>query len=207
MTGCTISKLILTLLGFLPQVSALGVESETSVIDESIGPRLAVQGIPQPGFGLQSPIEFSDQLDSGSTSGSAKRTADGSPYTHFVDNSHPNSTDSSNAFGTTERPRKTLPENISAGSIVEIRGGPYVTSDISLEGLRGTSDNPIFIHGDDSKPVFRHIDDGDAWTLRIERASYINIENLHFDGSELPDRSRHKPSAIMIEGSDHVSLN
>jgi hypothetical protein len=211
--GARPAKLILTLLGLLLQSSVFGVEANVGSERESVGmeepaaPRPGVLGIPQPSFGGHSPTEFFDQRNPDNESGERKRTADGSLYTHFVDNSHAKSTDWSNTFGTTERPRKTLPRDISAGSIVEIRGGPYETSDISLNGMRGTKERPIFIHGDISKPLIRHIDEGDAWTLRIENASYVNIENLHFDGSELPERSRKKPSAIMVDSSDHISLN
>ena len=59
------------------------------------------------------------------------------PYTHYVDNTHSASTDTSNPNGSPAKPRKTIPSSLSAGAVVEVHGGPYsYSSSPPLDDLR-----------------------------------------------------------------------
>ena len=93
------------------------------------------------------------------------------PYTHYVDNMHPNATDDYNPRGTHKRPRMSLPSTISKGSIVEIHGGPYGHAHYHANG---TKENPIYIRGvREKEPIIEG-------TLRIGGSYYI-IEDIDFD--------------------------
>jgi hypothetical protein len=68
------------------------------------------------------------------------------PGFYYVDNTHPSSTDAVQ-YGHPLVPRKSIPTAIAAGSVVEVRGGPYTTSlNISVGG-NGTAIAPIFYRG------------------------------------------------------------
>ena len=114
-------------------------------------------GIPEPEFGIHETHGMYDgqTYDFGSGPEPYKDAGNG-PYTHYVDNTDPNSTDSSNPFGTVSKPRKSIPSNLSnglpAGSVVEVHGGPYEHSVIIRAA--GSADLPIFIRGVDI-PEFR----------------------------------------------------
>lgn len=71
------------------------------------------------------------------------------PATIFVDNTHPASADGSNPGNSPERPRKSIPEELPAGAVVEVRGGPYSygsTGYIVVRG-HGTAIQPIVVRG------------------------------------------------------------
>ena len=98
-------------------------------------------------------------------------------YTHWIDNTHPSATDTSNPTGTPSVPRLTFPTmtGLAAGSVVQVRGGPYTGSTLNINGA-GTVSEPIFITG------------GTAYSgaelrraIRVNgAASYIIIEGLLF---------------------------
>ncbi|RUM57071.1 MAG: hypothetical protein DSY40_01250, partial [Nautilia sp.] len=66
------------------------------------------------------------------------------PYSHYVDNSV-ECADFINPYGDQAKPRCTVPEDLSPGSVVELHGGPYQS--LWLEGVNGSREKPIFIRG------------------------------------------------------------
>jgi hypothetical protein len=82
-------------------------------------------GIPQPEFGIyEKHTMYSDKtFDFGSGPQPYKDAGNG-PYTHYVDSTHANATDTANPFGTAGKPRKSFPSTITAGSVVEVHGRP-----------------------------------------------------------------------------------
>jgi hypothetical protein len=151
-------------------------------------------GIPEPSFGIRE-THYMYQLQSGETCSThpkkcfnfgsgpqAYHDAGNGPYSHYVDNTAPNATDSNNPFGNHALPRKTFPDlnTLPAGSVVEIHGGPYVGSVIGssqhLATQNGTKDQPIFFRGYSAanKPVL------DTIGSFMIRGPYIIVENLKF---------------------------
>lgn len=93
-------------------------------------------GIPTPEFGINETVESVYGSDA--------------YFTHYVDNSRPNATDTNNPNGSPTTPRATIPTTLSAGSVVEVRGGPYEAAGgtgIRNFQLSGTVTQPIFIRG------------------------------------------------------------
>lgn len=93
---------------------------------------LPLDGIPDPTFGIEETVE--------SVYGSDDY------FTYYVDNTHPSATDDGNPYGTPELPRLTIPEDLVAGDVVEIHGGPYVGDELDFRGS-GTEAEPIFVRG------------------------------------------------------------
>src|SRR5947207_353141 len=94
-------------------------------------------GIPSPSFGI---FETAPESPNPWTAGT--------PGFYYVDATKSGSTDSSNAYGTPARPRRTIPTDLPAGSVVELHG-VYDNSHGSPNTLvsRGTADKPVFIRG------------------------------------------------------------
>ena len=119
-------------------------------------------GIPAPEFGIDETVE--------SIYGSADY------YTHYVDNTDPEATDSGNPYGTADTPRLTFPSSsyIAPGAVIEIHGGPYKGRFWFTNS--GTETQPIFIRGvsEQSRAVFIE----DEWRIR---GHHIIIENIEFD--------------------------
>jgi hypothetical protein len=147
--------------------------------------------VPAPGFGI--------------------RERAGRP-THHVDNSNAGATDDGNPNGSPARPRRTVPATLPAGSVVEVRGGPYPGAQTWTSS--GSAAQPVFVRGVGG-PVFT----GDGVRLR---GSYLVAEGLVMDGARvymgpgdhLALRSsevrgyqpgRHS-AAVAIEGTDVVVL-
>ena len=87
-------------------------------------------GIPAPEFGINETVENVYGSDN--------------YYTHYIDNSDTNATDTGNPNGSYELPRLTIPTNLSAGSVVEIHGGPYNSLNTTFT-MNGTIDEPVLI--------------------------------------------------------------
>jgi hypothetical protein len=104
-------------------------------------------GIPTPTFGIdQSHTLYEDQTFDYGSGPAPYNDAGNGPYTHYVDNTSPAATDTSNPFGTAEKPRKTIPTRPVAGSVIEVHGGPYGPAEIILVA-QGTPEKPIFLRG------------------------------------------------------------
>ncbi len=107
--------------------------------------------------------------------------------THYVDNTNPAATDSGNPRGTRGSPRATVPSSLDAGSVVEVRGGPYTVSRTMWEA-RGSAAAPVFIKGVGS-PVFT----GREGQI-IVGGSYLVVEGLVLDQVRL----RMEPGSIKL---------
>ncbi len=110
-------------------------------------------GIPAPSFGIEN---------------------EAPAFTHYVDNTHPNATDSGNPNGSRSVPRLTVPTSLPAGTVVEVHGGPYSTP-MSWTG-NGTAVAPVFVRGV-GEPVFQ----ASNGTLRFFGSFFI-VEDVIFDG-------------------------
>lgn len=130
-------------------------------------------GIPDPGiWGTTHPIE-----------GTAPNTTTKCPDwpsaqtagCYYIDNTHPQATDTSNTLGYPDKPRRTLPtSSFSAGAYVEIHGGPYAT-DLNLI-FAGTAENPCWFRGTSgSIPLFTN-------RTRFGNSTYLFVEYLEFNG-------------------------
>ncbi|HET9313957.1 MAG TPA: right-handed parallel beta-helix repeat-containing protein, partial [Vicinamibacteria bacterium] len=109
------------------------------------------------------------------------------PATHYVDNTNRSATDSGNPRGTSATPRMTIPTTLEAGSVVEVRGGPYTISRTTWVG-QGSASAPVFIKGVGS-PVFT----GREGQI-IVGGSYLVVEGLVLEQVRL----RLEPGSIKL---------
>lgn len=118
-------------------------------------------GIPAPGFGIDETV--------------ASVYGDALYFTHFVDNTHPAAADEGNPNGSPQRPRRTIPQLLEAGSVVQVHGGPYTTGRAGRVNIvaRGSRDQPVFITGGAAAtpPEVR-------LNLHIQHSSYLIVEHL-----------------------------
>ncbi len=134
-------------------------------------------GIPTPEFGVtQSHTMYAGQnYDYNGTMGPYGDAGNG-PFTHYVDFN--TGSDAGNPFGTVAAPRRTIPANLTPGSVVEVHGTDInYDSRIYITG-EGTLDKPIFIRGANAatKPLFRV-------GLAIE-GNFIICENIEYDARD-----------------------
>ncbi len=174
-------------------VELSGLSDGTVIADairiERVGSWVEPIGVPAPSFGIEeshwmyADPSYTYNYGSGAV---PYRIGPNGPYTHYVDNTHLSATDSSNPFGTPDRPRRTIPETLSAGSVVEIHGGPYSYGTLSSGRYKntltsnGTAAWPVFIRGaqPDSKPVLLD--------MQLDLAGcYFILENLQLDGGTI----------------------
>ncbi len=136
-------------------------------------------GIPEPEFGISEKhtMYTGKTFDFGSGPESYKDGGNG-PYTHYVDSSHADATDTDNPFGTTDTPRVSFPANITAGSVVELHHGPY---QINLTELKGTADKPIFVRGASNTDIFM-VTDMAGGSYNVQNSEYLIVEYAKFDG-------------------------
>jgi hypothetical protein len=135
-------------------------------------------GIPEPSFGLEETYRMYDNSLNRNSDLTYTQNTEGGYFTHYVDNTDANATDSSNTYGSVAKPRATIPRFVPAGSVVEIHGGPYVHksgSALRLDGV-GTAEMPIFYRGADADSLVRI--DVAAQTGFTNLAHYIIIENI-----------------------------
>lgn len=121
-------------------------------------------GIPAPEFGIEETV--------------AKQYGDASFLTHYVDNTHPRSTDDGNPNGSRSQPRQTIPTELDAGSVVVLAGGPYnyrIGGTIPIHS-KGTAERPVIVRSADPvAPV--HFSEGVTMT-----GEYLIVEHVIFDG-------------------------
>lgn len=128
-----------------------------------------IVGIPEPKWGSYNPIDMSSPKLPSAWPGQQVVGF------YYIDNTHPQATDSANTYGYPNKPRMTFPSggSLKPGDVVVVQGGPYSQDKYSLTSS-GTENSPIFIRGlPGSKPVLER-------TLRI-RGSYIIVEDVLFD--------------------------
>jgi hypothetical protein len=119
-------------------------------------------------------------------------------YTHWVDNSGPCSS-GANHLGTPANPRCTIPDTVPAGSIVQVRGGPY---DLGEEywTLNGTAAQPVYVRGPSTgtRPSL-----GPAAEIELD-ARHAIIENLRTTAIFLDDGANiHHVALRHLTVSDH----
>lgn len=151
-------------------------------------------GIPMPEFGiLETHYQLADATYDFGFGCEPYRDARHGPYTHYVDNTHPESTDSDNPFGTPQRPRNSIPYQLMPGSVVELHGGPY-ESYFEIR-VTGTAERPIYIRGVDSlAPVLFK-----AKLLVLPPSRYLVLENLAVDRD-------YQSSGVNIEGVSYIAI-
>jgi hypothetical protein len=138
-------------------------------------------GIPEPTFGIKETHmmyqgqQFDFDGDGVLEPGEEYKDAGNGPYTHYVDASNPLAADGGNPYGTSATPRRTIPANLPAGSVVEVHSLPIHTVEIS--GI-GTAVQPIFVRGPDI--VNRTPMNGSVSVGYYANATYIIMENIAF---------------------------
>jgi len=133
-------------------------------------------GIPEPEFGIFETYRMYDNAANRNPELAYHPSAEGGCYTHYIDHSDPNSTDSSNDYGSPATPRKTIPNSLPAGSIVEIHNS------INEAGTRykvidGNAIWPVFVRGYDP------YDPPDISASFVIKGPYTIWENLRIKGS------------------------
>ncbi len=127
-------------------------------------------GIPEPSFGVFETIEnvYGEEY-----------------FTHYVDNSV---LCSDTSTGTPDNPRCTIPQNLQAGSVVKVAGGPYIITNANLRGF-GTEEQPVFLSGvsnGENLPEIIH-----ATSAKIFDGTFFVVENFKFDRVNFAPSSHH----------------
>ncbi|MFW6154184.1 MAG: choice-of-anchor Q domain-containing protein [Planctomycetota bacterium] len=184
------------------RLSGDGLHVADAVRIERVGLWQPPIGVPAPTFGIgESHWAYASPLytfDYGRGRELYRLGADG-PYTHVVDNTHPDATDTDNPLGTPDQPRLTIPLDLPPGSVVEVRGGPYTYANYHGSRLgitgRGTPQRPIFVRGTglDAKAVF-------ANEVRV-RGSYLILEHFRTDTV-----GANEGLLRVLNPSDHVAI-
>jgi hypothetical protein len=105
-------------------------------------------GIPMPEFGIFETYRMYDDPANRNPSLTYYQNQEGGYYTHYVDSTHPNATDSGNPYGTASKPRLTIPfVDFSEGSVVEVHAALQWNSYGSYINGAGTVERPIFVRG------------------------------------------------------------
>jgi hypothetical protein len=145
-------------------------------------------GVPVPEFGLREQVLLPDPWDQ--------------PLVgfYYVDNTHPNASDSDNPYGYPDRPRLSMPglTGLPAGTVIHVNAGDYYSGGARAVTGAGTPEQPVFIRGNPAnRPRF-------AAKLSVQNsASYIIIENIDFDGT-LNDNGY--AGVEFVFGAHHVAL-
>jgi len=163
-------------------------------------------GIPDPTWGALHPIETA-----------APSWPEGWPSSevvdhYYLDNTHPNATNTKNPYGYPDKPRLTTPKkSFPAGTYIEINGGPYTRLTENRLQMSCTEDNPCWLRGgsETNKTTIRS-------RIEITNSSYFIMENLDFDGDYdpgNPDNNGHlkkdwKNEALKILGDNthHIAF-
>ncbi|NLF32651.1 MAG: tandem-95 repeat protein, partial [Planctomycetes bacterium] len=162
---------------------------------ERVGAWVPPVGVKTPEFGIEEShwmyAQSGKTFDYGNGPEAYRMGADG-PYTHYVDISHPGATDTNNPFGTPDKPRRSIPSWLAAGSVVEIHGGSYQNSNASgrtqLAGV-GTKAKPIFIRGADNDDMPRI--NGMTTFGHYAEARWMIVENMDFANVEVRGLNDH----------------
>ncbi len=160
-----------------------GTNDDDATISITLGDTYELPiGIPEPSFGIeQSHLMYLDtslKFDYGSGLEPYRTTANGDPYTHYVDFDTGDDTD--NPLGSPGSPRATIPSgDLPFGSVIEVHGSQdsFLYSPIVVTSSNGSSSRPMFVRGANAttKAVIKQ-------PMRVE-AHHIICENLEFDCS------------------------
>lgn len=128
-------------------------------------------GVPSPGFGISETYRMYDVAGGREPGLTYNPSPGGGYYTHYIDNTDPNATNTSNTYGSVSKPRTSIPNPIPQGAIVEVHGGPYSGSgSIFIKGY-GTETYPIFVRAvSNDAPYF-------STKIRLE-GTYIILEGI-----------------------------
>ncbi len=166
-------------------------------------------GIPIPSFGIdQTHTSYAGK--NYVAGGFVYRDGGNGPYSHYIDNSNSTTpcSDLSNLYGTVATPRCTIPLILSAGSVVELHGGPYLAMNIS--NIVGSESAPIYIRGYSStnRITFNGINSSAlASTIYAKNSSYVIVENLILNGANLSGSKDTPNNVISIkERSSHLAF-
>ena len=116
------------------------------------------------------------------------------PYTHYVDNTHPDCSDAQ-TFGTPTQPRCDIfagskQHEFAAGSVIELHGGPYKYGHTFKHFVaKGTAERPVYFRGisKTTKVKFSNLGDPAArFALRVS-GSYLIIENIRWHAGAFVD--------------------
>ena len=142
-------KTVFILIISIAQASTLiGTGDETS---ETWKPPI---GIPVPSFGIEETYRMYDEESARNPALVYKESGSGGYYTHYVDRTADGATNSNNPYGSIAKPRRTIPMNPPAGSVIEVHGSAddNHAGKCKIHGS-GTSDLPIFIRGVDDPEI------------------------------------------------------
>lgn len=143
-------------------------------------------GIPSPSFGI---AETAPRLPS--------PWATSVPGFYFVDASSSAATDANNPYGTPRRPRATIPQQLPAGAVVQLRG-TYDHAHTTPHGLQvtGTAARPVFIRGSGPEAMAEVTR---TWEVS---GSYVVLEHLRFKARDRDVTG----SLVILSPADHVSV-
>ncbi len=154
-------------------------------------------GIPTPPFGINETYRMYDDPNNRNPNLTYYPSPMGGYYTHYVDNTDANSTDTSNTYGTVSKPRKN-PLGVGTvyppGSIIEVHGGPYNNT---YQFIRSD--------GNEAMPVFFHSDPEAKAT--INSSTYIFGHYMIFENFTLPKNCSMPIDSQLLYGlSDHLCI-
>ncbi len=160
-------------------VSCSDVLSSGSDNNNEIEETIAI-GIPSPSFGIAEIHTMYEGLlfEQGDFT---YRDAGNGPYSHYIDNESTDCSDTDNPYGTLEKPRRSIPDTLPAGSVVEVHGKEYtrVTKGNPQFIIRslGTKEQPVFVRGfsNETKTSF-------SVSIKVV-GKYMIFENFYMDKS------------------------
>ena len=138
-------------------------------------------GIPDPGFGINGTYRMYDNPAARNPSLTYTQNSERGYYTHYIDSSSSKATDTDNPYGSPIQPRRTIPPNLPAGSVVEVYSTVANYSGMINIGGIGTAANPIFVRGPSA--VNRAPLDAGVSIGYYYSATYIIVENIDAHGS------------------------
>jgi len=146
-------------------------DSDPATITLNVQPFAPPIGTPAPSFGVSEQAAWPPAWPSAAAAGS-----------YYIDNTHPAATDTANAYGYPDKPRKTIPWPVplTPGAVVEIAGGPYDSAARFKITGGGAAGNPAFVRGASAtaRPHLRNGLDHYAGG-----GGYVIFENIKLTGS------------------------
>lgn len=140
-----------------------------------------IPGIPNPEFGITNEAPIRPENWNSDVLGF-----------YYIDNKNSESTDDS-TYGNPSKPRKTIPNPVPAGSVVEIHG--LYDLDIIINSL-GSATKPVYVRGISK-------DDPVIFSRKLDiKGNYLTIEN--FISKPIVAEAKHR--IYISEGSDHITL-
>jgi len=136
------------------------------------------------------------------------------PGYYYIDNTAANATDNANDYGYPNRPRKSIPNTLAAGSVVEVRGGPYQFARAAYFTLQGTATRPVFVYGV-NHPVLDNPEKAeingayfvfDGFFLRNSRIYSQGMTHAIIRNTEIQGNAS-TPNGLKVAGSNIVLYN